>query len=678
MTRINTNISSMLAQNRLNRNNAALETALARLSTGLRINTGQDDPAGLIASEALRSDITSLNRAISNTQRAVQIIATADSALGQVNSLLNDIRGLIVEAANRGAISPDEIAANQLQIDSSLEAINRIAQTTTFQGRKLLDGSLDFVSDVLTLPSVLDAKILQANLGPAGAIDVNVTVDAPATQAELSNSGFNLTNAQAALNFSARASNVLGDITVTAKEITSNVTLSFVRDGGLPANSVQASFNSTTNTIEVRGNEAVAGTVTKAQVAAAINGLADFSAQPLPATAANGAANFTLAGPQPANATLSGSSINFQADTAGSDFNNIRIVFEEGASASASYDDLRRIMTIGYVPGTTTVNDIAAQIDGLADFSITSTVGGTARTASSDSNLTANTGGSGGEVLKANVVFDLVGTAGTETFNFQAGTSNDQIADAVNLVSDATGVTAQVDPVSGDLLFSSSEYGSDSLVAINVISEGSGGVFEDSLSGIRANGTDIQARVNGFQASGKGSQLSINTSSLALDMTLDPELAALSSLNFHITGGGALFQLGGDVVANQQLRMAIQSMSTSRLGGTHGMLYEVGSGQTKSLLGDIHGASQVINEVINKVTILRGRLGAFQATTLESNEIALNDTVTNLTEAESSIRDADFAQETANLTRAQILVQSNSQVLSIANQNPENVLRLLQ
>ena len=147
MTRINTNVPSLVAQNRLQASNSDLQTSLTRLSTGLRINSGADDPAGLIASEALRSEITSLGKAISNTNRASQIISTADSSLGEVSNLLNDIRGLVVEAANSGALSDDEIAANQLQVDSSLEAINRIAQTTTFQGRKLLDGSLGFQTE---------------------------------------------------------------------------------------------------------------------------------------------------------------------------------------------------------------------------------------------------------------------------------------------------------------------------------------------------------------------------------------------------------------------------------------------------------------------------------------------------------------------------------------------------
>lgn len=677
MTRINTNISSLVAQNRLNRNNDALQTALTRLSTGLRINNGKDDPAGLIASEALRSDITSLNKAISNTQRAVQIIATADSALGQVSSLLNDIRGLVVEAANRGAMSDDEIAANQLQIDSSLEAINRIAQTTTFQGRKLLDGSLDFISDVGTLAPVLDARIDQANLGSSGVMNVDVLVDAPATQAQLSNSSFNLANASATIDFPVRAADVLGDISVVASTVAQAVTIVYQHDAGVGSNLVEAEFDAGTNTITVRGNEAVAGTITKAQVASAINGLAGFNAAADPSTATDPAGDFTLGGTPPASDALNESSIAFQADQAGLDFNNVRVVLQTGASTGAAFDATSRTLTVTYQAGTDSIADIAAEIDGLADFSVAATTGAAAFTAGSDAGVTATTGTSGGGVLTADVVFELVGSRGTETFNFQAGTNYLQISAAINLVSDATGVTAQADPPSGSIDFNSLEYGSESLVAINIINEGAGGSFESSLSGIRSNGTDIQARVNGVGANGRGNQLSINTATLTLSLTLDPTVST-NMFAFTISGGGALFQLGGEVVSNQQARLGIGSMSTSTLGGVAGRLYELGSGQAKALGNDIRGAGQVITEVINKVTSLRGRLGAFQATTLDSNLASLNETVANLTEAESSIRDADFAKESAQLTRAQILVQSNTQVLGIANQSPQNVLRLLQ
>ena len=146
MTRINTNVSSLIAQTNLARANTALNTSLTRLSTGLRINSGADDPAGLIATQNLQSDIIGVNAGISNSQQANSLIATADSALSQVSSLLDSIRGLVSQSANTGALSQAQIQANQLQVDSSLQAIDRIANSTTFGGQKLLDGSLNFIN----------------------------------------------------------------------------------------------------------------------------------------------------------------------------------------------------------------------------------------------------------------------------------------------------------------------------------------------------------------------------------------------------------------------------------------------------------------------------------------------------------------------------------------------------
>src|SRR5262245_27227054 len=181
MSRINTNVSSLIAQTSLGRSNSQLQQALNRLSTGLRINSGKDDPAGLIASENLRRDITTADKAISNSERANQMIATADSALAQISSLLNDIRGLVTEAANSGVLSSEQISANQLQVDSSLDAIDRISSVTTFQGRKLLDGSLDFTTSGSN-PTITDLQINGASLGAAGSVAVNVDITAAATQ----------------------------------------------------------------------------------------------------------------------------------------------------------------------------------------------------------------------------------------------------------------------------------------------------------------------------------------------------------------------------------------------------------------------------------------------------------------------------------------------------------------
>ena len=173
----------------------------------------------------------------------------------------------------------------------------------------------------------------------------------------------------------------------------------------------------------------------------------------------------------------------------------------------------------------------------------------------------------------------------------------------------------------------------------------------------------------------KGNVLSLATSSLSLSTTV--EAGYTGTINFNITGGGALFQLGPDVVSNQQARFGITSVNTALLGGASGKLFELKSGEAASLANDPTTAFRIVDEAITKVTQLRGRLGAFQRTTLETNIASLKDTLTNLTEAESSIRDADFAAESARLTRAQILVQSGTSVLGIANQNPQQVLALL-
>ena len=93
--------------------------------------------------------------------------------------------------------------------------------------------------------------------------------------------------------------------------------------------------------------------------------------------------------------------------------------------------------------------------------------------------------------------------------------------------------------------------------------------------------------------------------------------------------------------------------------------------------GDTNLAQQVVNQAIKDVANLRGRLGAFQKNTLGSTINSLNVALENVASSESAIRDTDFATETSNLTRSQILVQSATSVLSQANQSPQAVLKLL-
>ena len=203
------------------------------------------------------------------------------------------------------------------------------------------------------------------------------------------------------------------------------------------------------------------------------------------------------------------------------------------------------------------------------------------------------------------------------------------------------------------------------------MNSGGGGITSGNAAGVNVAGT-----INGYTAAGNGQTMSVNTG--ALTMSANVSGVATDTFTFSINSGGALFQLGPNVTSSQQTRIGIQSADTSSLGGSSGLMYELGTGYDATLAGDPTKAASIVDEAISQVTSLRGQLGTFQSTTVQTNINALTDTVQALTSAESNITDADFATETANLTRAQILTQSGTKVLQIANKNPENVLALLQ
>jgi flagellin len=710
MTRINTNVSSLIAQTTLQRSNAQLQTSLTRLSTGLRINSGKDDPSGLIASENLRSDIVSVQAAISNTERANQIIATADSALGQVSSLLNDIRGLVTESANEGALTPEQVAANQLQVDSSLEALNRISQTTTFQGRRLLDGSLDFISNAGSVSTIESVQIDQANLGAAGEIDVDIDISAAAAQATLSNSVPAATTGSVATASLTFASETFGNQpTINTIDFTGGgqLVITSATDADQDITSVVLVDNTTEGATFASGVLTITANFTAGrdadELAAIVDGdlgtggTGDFASATgngtTAVTQAEGASE-TITKTQTGSAGATGTeSIDFTTTANAADTRTVTITEASGQGTTPGVAFATNGTDIIITVDDTAATALSAIVSAFDTFASTNSLGldasiGTGYTGDGNFDPSAESADvtdtfSGGAAdtsagLQDDVVFELSGLTGSEVFSFTAGTTATQIRDAIRLVADAIGVTADVTTGSGSdaLDITSTDYGSDAFVNISVISEGSSGTFESGLGGtFRSTGSDIAATVNGVNASGNGNTLSLNTATL--DLTLSVTAGSSADIDFSITGGGALFQLGPDVVSNQQARLGIQSVNTARLGGASGRLFGLASGGTAALAADPTTAAAIVEEAINQVTGLRGRLGAFQKTTLESNLVSLNDTLVNLTDAESAIRDADFAEETAQLTRAQILVQSGTSVLQIANQNPQNVLALL-
>jgi flagellin len=305
--------------------------------------------------------------------------------------------------------------------------------------------------------------------------------------------------------------------------------------------------------------------------------------------------------------------------------------------------------------------------------------------------LSGNTAGSPGALLSS-VTMEIAGNVGVQTLSFISGTNLSAVAAAVNLLKESTGVSAALvsatNQTSG-LTFNSVAYGSDQFVSVRKIGEG-GDFFQvfDAQGGNptqRDEGRDVSAIVNGALATGKGLQTSLNTPGLSVLLNLTEDFANTTAVqrSFDIVGGGASFQLGPSISATQQVGFGVQSVAASRLGGTtidgvRFFLDSLKSGQGNSIVkGRAQQASAVLEEAITDVSVLRGRLGAFERNTLQTNIRSLQVGFENITASTSKIRDADFAVETAALTRAQILGAAGTSVLATANLSSQNVLQLL-
>lgn len=498
MSRINTNVQSLVGQRVLTQNNFGLNQSLERLSTGLRINRGKDDPAGLIASENLRAEKSALNAAIGNAERADQVANIAEGGLGEVSALLTELQGLVTNTANSAGLSDAEKKANQLQVDSILQTIDRIASSTSFQGKRLLNGSLDYT---------------------ASAVNTNVT-----------------------------------DFRINGAKLTAG------------------------------SNLAVQAIVTQSAQAAGVF-------------------------------LSTGGAINLQ-----------------GATGSS--------------------------------FTI-----------------------------------EIGGSIGSRQLQFASGTSLANVVTSINTFKDVTGISATTSGTG--IKLASSGFGSSEFVSVRVVTAanaagsgifqldsdnfgattGSATAFASAGNGVSDKGQDVGATINGVAATSSGRNIRVNTDFLDVELTLSSSASQTRSAisAFTITGGGADFQLASRVDISGKVALGVRDISTRKLGNsTTGFLSSLANGNTNALTGtNLTAAQKIVDEAIQQVSSTRGRLGAFQKNTVGATIRSLSVALENTSAAESSIRDADFAKETAQLTRSQILVQSSTRILALANQSPQAALSLL-
>jgi len=207
--RIFNNIPSLNAQRILGINNDRLATSVERIASGIRINRGADDAAGLAISEALRSDIRALRQAIRNANDGISLINVTEGALNEQSGILIRLRELSSQAAT-GTVGSTERQTIQLEFDALRNEIDRIAATTEFNGQKLVDGSL--ASSVVSANQILIQVGIDSSSNSR--INLNSEVDLQAiTSSSLAIAGLSVTTAGAALTALEQLNNSISTVT---------------------------------------------------------------------------------------------------------------------------------------------------------------------------------------------------------------------------------------------------------------------------------------------------------------------------------------------------------------------------------------------------------------------------------------------------------------------------------
>lgn len=161
---VTNNLSALNTQRTLGKTNSMLSKSLEKLSSGYRINVAADDPSGLIISEQLRTQISGLSRAVQNSQEATNVIGIAEGALIEMNNILTKMRSLAIHAANNGVTAPDQVRADQAEVDSGIQTIDRIANTTRYSDQFLLNGSKGLVfNQTTTVSTPMDFPLLDSD-----------------------------------------------------------------------------------------------------------------------------------------------------------------------------------------------------------------------------------------------------------------------------------------------------------------------------------------------------------------------------------------------------------------------------------------------------------------------------------------------------------------------------------
>jgi flagellin len=284
------------------------------------------------------------------------------------------------------------------------------------------------------------------------------------------------------------------------------------------------------------------------------------------------------------------------------------------------------------------------------------------------------------------ITFEITGADGVQQFTFASGTTQANIIAAINTFTDSLGVSAAVSSNADRVVINSTGFGSSEFVRVKTL-EGTASslIFDEAAAGtastdFRDEGRNATVLINGNQATTDGLTARVSTDGFDVTISLDGTGALNddgATETFQITGGGADFNLSPKVNLAGKVSLGIETVTTGNLGdAVEGFLSALKSGGTGNVVnGDLTKAQTIVDAAIKQVSSLRGR--AFQKNVVGATINSLGVSFENTAAAESVIRDTDFAAETADLTRRQILSQAATQALGIANAQPQAVLRLI-
>jgi flagellin len=635
MSVINTNINSLTAQRNLGTSQASLATSMQRLSSGLRINSAKDDAAGLSISERMTSQIRGSNQAARNANDGISLAQTAEGDLAQIGNNLQRMRELAVQSANGTNTASDRTALNG-EVQALSAEIDRVAQNSSFNGVKLLDGSFSAQSfqvganntanDSIAISSISSART--ATLGGVGTSYAATTTGTATTTAlvagDLTLNGFQVgasvlgaaPGQSTASAFSiASAINAISSssgVTATAKTNTvtgTGPTAGPVAAGAFSINGINVGAIATGTTAAGQG----------ANVAAAINAVATQTGVSATADAGTGVLSLTAADGRDIKVSLN---VAAGATTASAQITSLQA--QTGLAAT----------NVGAV-GTTTIasGTVAAPTSGVASDLYKISIDGLAFS-SAATGVT-----NGGTLDTAFTAFAAANTGYKLTGTFAAGTAQITKADGTAVVikqsfTDLNGIN----PAAG------------------AVTQGASGLFGGQILTAAAGASIAVTSTTTAGAFGA----TAGVASIANHGTVTLKSSSASGIVY----GGAKADSAGFAAIGGTVTAAV----TSSVSSLASMDVLTAANATKAL--------SAIDGALATVSGSRASLGAIQ-NRFTSVVTSLQTTSENLSASRSRIQDADFAAETANLSRAQVLQQAGTAMVAQANQLPQGVLALL-